>query len=368
MSAGVRPICVPEVHSSVAYTRLGECPPDAIEDPPALRDTLDKSLSLVKHVVGLVQGPGHEELPDQVEKYRNRVKGSLDPEEIDRTVVDCIDTCRKALAGAAAARATERREMKSIVESIQKTVETVSGETTTFHETVEKAAGRFAEIAESPDVDALRTELADSARALRLQAAESQAAWRETVSVLDARVATLEQQLAASLREAEVDPLTQVANRRGFERTCASRLQGGLRKFCLLVFDVDAFKGINDTLGHPEGDRVLIAVATALQQSLPSCDDAVARLGGDEFAVIIDDIPLRRAEGLFSSIRDALAAVVAGTTPPLAPVTLSCGVTEYAAGDTIKSLLHRADEALYDAKRRGKNRAASKARPYLRDF
>ena len=158
---------------------------------------------------------------------------------------------------------------------------------------------------------------------------------------------------------AERDPLTGIWNRRWFEVELRSVLghladdAGG----ALLVVDVDHFKLINDTAGHQAGDRVLIAVARALVDAVPD-PGSVSRIGGDEFAVVVprgDRASIERmAAAVVGAVRDA--SVHAGT----ALVTASVGVALFAdlpADDrTGQTVLVRADEALYAAKRAGRDR------------
>ena len=146
----------------------------------------------------------------------------------------------------------------------------------------------------------------------------------------------------------------------------AKRVHGGRAQFVLAVFDVDAFKQINDTHGHPMGDQVLVALAEKLKVAFRD-DDIVARFGGDEFAVLAAGLTLRQAESRFKSV----LAMLPGVSPMpdhQPPLTMSCGVAECSAGDTKDSLLRRADQALYDAKKLGKNRVATKATQFISDL
>jgi diguanylate cyclase (GGDEF)-like protein len=117
------------------------------------------------------------------------------------------------------------------------------------------------------------------------------------------------------------------------------------------------------------GDRALVAVAQALKNSVRAGADVVARIGGDEFAVLVADLNLRQAESRLRMLSASLAAVKF-ETPKDAPLklTLSIGVAECSAGDTPQSLMERADAAVYEAKRLGKNRVVTKTKPTLRDL
>jgi diguanylate cyclase (GGDEF)-like protein len=142
-------------------------------------------------------------------------------------------------------------------------------------------------------------------------------------------------------------------------------MEGRGRRFVLAVLDVDDFKRINDTYGHTSGDEVLKMVAETLTSAVRG-DDIVARIGGDEFALIAQGLTLAQADRRMRSMMATLAEANVGMNG--AHVTVSCGVAEYSAGDTAQSLMSRADEAVYDAKRAGKHHIVTKTTPYIRDL
>lgn len=121
--------------------------------------------------------------------------------------------------------------------------------------------------------------------------------------------------------------------------------------FSLVMFDVDNFKKINDTYGHPVGDAVLSTLGRLLRDSLRR-EDVPARYGGEEFIVLIPFTPLAQA----GRLAEKLCSHIAGHIAPGQPsITVSIGCTSYLPGEGIQNLLARADLALYDAKRAGKN-------------
>jgi diguanylate cyclase (GGDEF)-like protein len=158
-------------------------------------------------------------------------------------------------------------------------------------------------------------------------------------------------------REREVDHLTGVFNRRGFE----DRISGPLRKgqHSLVVCDIDRFKSINDTHGHDIGDIVLQAVARELNRSVRK-RDIVGRLGGEEFAVFLPDTDAAEAHECAERLRAAVAQC-SFDQPGVAPVTASFGVATQATGEAWTPLYKRVDARLYEAKRSGRNRTVSDA-------
>ncbi len=163
---------------------------------------------------------------------------------------------------------------------------------------------------------------------------------------------------------ATTDPLTGVANRRHFmERAEAALAQvrgvpGGHHeaRLSMLMFDVDDFKQINDRHGHAAGDAVLRAVTGACASRIRACD-LLGRLGGEEFGVLLPATGLGDARALAEALRARIAA--AETVWPdgtAVRVTVSLGVSTLLPGDTLDSLLARADAGLYQAKHLGRNR------------
>ncbi|MFN8757473.1 MAG: GGDEF domain-containing protein, partial [Tagaea sp.] len=160
---------------------------------------------------------------------------------------------------------------------------------------------------------------------------------------------------------ATTDPLTGLATRHGY-RLLADQMEKELRRtpqrVSVLMADVDRFKSVNDTRGHAAGDATLAAVGRALRAELRASDIRV-RWGGDEFLVVLRGCDLVRAQDLAERIRRA-AAAAAG---PTAGVTLSVGVAERDPLEPLEATVARADHALMDATRAGRDRVAVAAPP-----
>jgi diguanylate cyclase (GGDEF)-like protein len=183
-------------------------------------------------------------------------------------------------------------------------------------------------------------------------------------------LAVIAQQAAVVLRAAQLheetrrlaitDPLTALFNRRHFVIQLAEHLRRARRyqeTLAVAFLDVDRFKKLNDTHGHNVGDRALQGVAGAMRQWVRDSDE-VARLGGDEFAAILLQADGLAARGVIERIRGSVAGlgVKSETGEPVA-LTLSAGIALFPPdGSESEFLLARADAALYEAKRRGRNR------------
>lgn len=159
----------------------------------------------------------------------------------------------------------------------------------------------------------------------------------------------LQQKYLDETVKASVDPLTGLRNRRAFDSELTERLGSG--PVALLLFDLDHFKQVNDTHGHPAGDDVLRRAAKVLSAGLRSVDQAY-RLGGEEFGVLLPLADERVAAAVAERLRAAVAAEDMGGLR----VTTSVGVALAGrAGQSADELYHEADRALYRAKRNGRN-------------
>ncbi len=161
------------------------------------------------------------------------------------------------------------------------------------------------------------------------------------------------------LRISQTDPLTGLANRRTIdermhhEMARAGRLGCG---FSVILGDLDHFKSINDEFGHLIGDRVLVATAAVLSEQARAYD-LPARFGGEEFMVLLPESTLEDALTIAQRIRSAISVVAVPEVTR--QITMSLGISTWGQGDTLGTLVGRADAALYQAKMRGRNRVVA---------
>ncbi len=155
------------------------------------------------------------------------------------------------------------------------------------------------------------------------------------------------------------DPLTKLGNRRYLEAVAASRLEAvsqGQGGFGLFMIDIDHFKRVNDTYGHIIGDDVLTMVASTLGSAIRPLDAAV-RWGGEEFVLLCANVPENKLVELAERVRFVVAESWLSTKAcGNIAVTVSIGAAKAVAGDTLASVVARADAALYQAKNSGRNR------------
>ena len=180
-------------------------------------------------------------------------------------------------------------------------------------------------------------------------------------AVLADKLKSLGRELEDARRESVLDPLTGLANRKAFDEyvTRSIELHSLMSQpASIMMIDVDNFKHVNDSFGHPAGDLVLRQISNVLARTFLRRVDFVCRYGGDEFAVILQETKLDSAQLLAERLRRQVQAlrpidVPEGAEPP--QLTLSIGVAELMVGDDAVAWITRADSALYASKRAGRD-------------
>ena len=171
----------------------------------------------------------------------------------------------------------------------------------------------------------------------------------EEIARLRAQVARLESRCEELDREAHIDALVPVANRRGLVRQLAMLIGGRERHnipAALLFVDVDGLKYLNDTFGHAAGDAALIYLAQLMAAGVRKTD-LVARLGGDEFAILLDHADEASAMDTANRLVNAVAdSNFIHLGKPL-PLSVAIGITAIQQGDTAEAVLDRADQEMY---------------------
>lgn len=203
------------------------------------------------------------------------------------------------------------------------------------------------------EVTALRRDGSEFAAELSLSAVQVQGNWHAIGLVRDItdrkRAENVLKQMATT------DPLTGVSNRRKFDEVLDAELKRAIRyqmPLTLVLFDIDRFKSINDTHGHVVGDQVLVEMARLVAENVRA-NDHFARWGGEEFALLATHCDEALTEQFCEKLRALIETYV---FPEAGQVTCSFGLSALRPDDSVRTLVERADEALYRAKSLGRNR------------
>lgn len=168
-------------------------------------------------------------------------------------------------------------------------------------------------------------------------------------------LAVMSDRIALLRRERDMDPLTGLLNRRGFEESAATTLSTrSAAPACILVCDIDFFKQVNDRYGHAAGDAVLMEFGAILRHTLRTSDIA-GRIGGEEFAIVLPATAYPDALKIAERLRLTLMNRAFDALPKSAEVTASFGLAQLMPGESLQSAMRRADASLYGAKDGGRN-------------
>ena len=248
--------------------------------------------------------------------------------------------------------------LREAVHAFARCLTTTVGEDRAADERVGAQLGKLVGAFQSNDFEAIRNEAEGIVAVVQEVMAKRSESQKRMLGELSQKINELRDELSDVREKAALDPLTQLFNRASLdahlERVAdlAFLLSSSP---CILMIDVDHFKKINDTHGHPVGDQVLRRVADALVRNFLRREDFVARYGGEEFVVVIPDSSLHNAELRAERVRQSLSELEIDTGKSKIQVTVSIGLASLASGDAGVSWLARADSALYEAKGSGRN-------------
>jgi diguanylate cyclase len=296
----------------------------------------------------------------QCEAMRLKIDEGLTARGV-RSVSDMLHHARKRHGEVRGEREKARDALKSLMAQMLAELGELGSKTGNFHESV----GRYAAVIEESDslesLTGVVREMVAESRAVQTLVQQTQERLHEEhskASDLNRRVSELEDEMKRLSDEVSTDQLTQIANRRGLmqafeiERARLERSGGSLS---IGLLDIDNFKRLNDELGHSAGDEALKSLAAVVTKTLRPTD-RVARYGGEEFVVLLPETPAHEGEQVLTRLQRSLTGGLFMHKEKQIFVTFSAGVTGYRKDERIEDSLERADQALYEAKRTGKNR------------
>ncbi len=287
-----------------------------------------------------------------------------------KSVNELLRTTRAKQAELRSERDGAREALKQLINRMLSELGELGSQTGRFHESV----GRYADVIERADtlesLAGVVREMVEESRAVQGLVDQTQRRLhdeRVRATDLAQRVSELEGELRRLSDEVSTDQLTQIANRRGllqaFDLEC-SRLQRSAvghstgataPGLAIGLLDIDNFKRLNDDLGHAAGDEALKSLAAMVAKTLRPTD-VVARYGGEEFVVLLPDTPVEEGQQILTRLQRSLTGGLFMHENKQVFVTFSAGVTAFRMGERLEDALERADVALYQAKRAGKNR------------
>jgi len=328
------------------------------EQPAGL---IDRLLSLLSDAALEGGSLKTREFRSRLQTFRHHLASSEGKGEFARYSTECLQICEDYFERSRKYLLERESEFAEVINYLREAVNRLAGESHSFTADLESTTERMQRLTDIEDIRELKKQISTEIQQLKRTVEEKKQKEEASYSRLSKRMELLQQTLNESRQEAALDGLTGIPNRRTFDRTLPkwiSERKATGRPFVLGLLDIDNFKAINDKRGHQVGDRVLLCAARFLNKQIRQ-NDFLARYGGEEFVVLIDGLDAAHAHAKFAEILERLAATAYDYETPggVASIsfTASCGLAECGVNEPVDVLLRRADEALYEAKKNGKN-------------
>ncbi len=254
-----------------------------------------------------------------------------------------------------------KEALKSMLAGFVDHLAEFSESTSGYHDKIEACSHRISAANDITELADVVQEVMRETRIVQLNAQRSRdelLTTRKKVEETEKRISELQEELDNASKLVRHDQLTGVLNRRGLEEAFEKESARAARRktpLCVGLLDIDNFKKLNDSLGHDAGDAALIHLATVIRETMRP-QDTCARFGGEEFVILLPDTPLDDAQKALVRLQRELTKRYFLHNNDKQLITFSAGVTELREGDTQTSVTKRADEAMYTAKKTGKNR------------
>jgi diguanylate cyclase len=338
-------------------------------DVTGLVQILDPVLGSIAAWSADPDAPRTADFKTRIERLRRSLhEGGLTPVDVNGTVEQVLSLCDGYFTETRGVLSERAKELASLVQVLRDTLADLAGHAKSFNVDLMNTTDRINGLANIDDIRELKRRIASEAKELKSVVVEKQRRDDVLFMQLSRRVDALQSQLAEAQREAEEDPLTSAANRRGFDRTLRewSAVASRTRKTLLLAMvEIADFKAISETHGHQVADRVLICVAQRLQSDA-SEKDVVARFGAESFAVLIRNTELEQAAQRLKTSVQALASLEyeyeqKGQSTALS-FACSAGVAEFNPGEAPEDFIKRVERALADARRAGRSQVVARKR------
>ena len=256
-------------------------------------------------------------------------------------------------------------EFKEIIDLLTKAMAVVDNDNQVYNEKIYKQSEKLEKITLLDDIKKIKNELIIEVESIRKTVREKELRDSEKLEKLSKKVNSLNIELEKAKEESVKDGLTGVYNRKAFDRYIKNIVERSTvtkTPFSILLLDIDDFKNINDDFGHQTGDRMLVAMANKCHGFIRS-DDFLARYGGEEFVVVLPGASLRNAvkkgKLICKEIAKSRYTLGEDKEDTVISITVSIGASVHKKGDTVETIIERADKALYAAKQAGKNRVVS---------
>jgi diguanylate cyclase len=257
-----------------------------------------------------------------------------------------------------------KERLKAMLASFVDHLAHMTESTTDYHDHIERCAVRIGSASDITELTDVIEEVMRETRSVQVsfgRARDELRQMRGRVEESEKEICRLQNELAHTSQMVRHDQLTGVLNRKGLDEALQREFARADRRttpLCIALLDVDNFKALNDSYGHHTGDDALVHLAKVIRDALRP-HDTLARYGGEEFIVLLPDTSLSEAAGVMTRLQRELTRRFFLHNNERVLLTFSAGVAQVAPGEDRSTSLARADAAMYEAKRAGKNRVAT---------
>ncbi|GJQ58721.1 MAG: hypothetical protein SCALA701_15220 [Candidatus Scalindua sp.] len=252
---------------------------------------------------------------------------------------------------------TKFDELKALINSFANDLGAITKDNSSFSNQIKSSMSHIENAIELDEIKEIRQKITAEVEKVGEIVLEKQNRDQKTIEVLTDKVKTLDEELVSAKEENLIDGLTQLFNRKAFDRKLDDAIEKNsknIKSFALIMADIDYFKKINDEYGHIVGDDVLKSVSAVIKKTF-RLNDFIARYGGEEFVILIDRIDKQSVHTLCERLRSDIESLDFKTNTETIPTSISIGLAFCRSLDTKEVLLDRADKALYLAKQSGRN-------------
>lgn len=329
------------------------------EEQAQIKNSLFKLMRLILENIGQLT-PDESWLKGQVEG----LLASIEPPIRLKNLDDMEQRLREVIVKQSEARKHSiqaRDEMRSMLATFVESLATMNDTSTLFQEKIENSAIKMKAVKSIEDLGPLLKEVIEATGTMSedtSQARHQLKSMQEKVAATEATLTRLYEELDHASAQARHDPLTDALNRKGLDDALNREIASLRRKnlpLSISLLDLDNFKKLNDRLGHEAGDKALVHLANVARQCMRP-NDTLARYGGEEFVILMPDTLLEHGIEAMTRLQRELTRTFFLSDKENVLITFSAGVAQVGTYETGSEAINRADQAMYLAKRTGKNR------------
>jgi diguanylate cyclase len=331
----------------------------AAEDQAEIRNTLLRLLKLIIENIG--------ELSREDQWMKKQVDALMDAaspplslrrlDDVERRIKEMMFKQVMAKGRQMEAQEEMRRMLATFVDRLSQMTESTS----THHRKMEESARKIEQAKSLDEIGPVMKEVVSTTRSIAVEISntnEELRSMREKVNATQAEIVRLQHELDTASTQARHDALTGALNRKGLDEALVREIADVKRKdtpLCTALLDIDNFKKLNDSKGHDTGDAALAHLVDVTRESMRP-QDTLARYGGEEFVIVMPDTQIEQGIEAMTRLQRALTKRFFLADNEKIVITFSAGVAQLAPGETPQDAIKRADQAMYLAKRAGKNR------------